>query len=108
MKGVNDTPAITISEDSSFSAFFNETENDISQEKKKDNQSDIQVKRSSVTDHLFLTLFHRTHFHSRLPKELLQGCRLQQLRLNNMYHAILIREMRSTAPLHSQAAVPRP
>jgi hypothetical protein len=53
MKGVNDTPAITISEDSSFSAFFNETENDISQEKKKDKQKqepmEIAVKISLDT-----------------------------------------------------------
>ena len=53
MKEVNDTPAITISEDSSFSAFFNKTENDISQEKKKDKQKqepmEIAVKISLDT-----------------------------------------------------------
>ncbi len=53
MKEVNDTPAFTISEDSSFSAFFNEAENNTSQEKKKDKQKqepmEIAVKISMDT-----------------------------------------------------------
>lgn len=63
MKEVNDTPAFTISEDSSFSAFFNETENDISQEKKKDKQKqepmEIAVKISLDTKLRLQAILHK-------------------------------------------------
>lgn len=63
MKEVNDRPAISISEESSFSSFFKDTENDICQENKKDNQKkepmEIAVKISLDTKLRLQAILHK-------------------------------------------------